>query len=874
MAACGLLISTISCHASITLESWSSTPWSLTGGDTSFVANLTDPVYDGGTSADFTFATPLSGVDITDPAAPDNASASTSIFGVEGTGFGVNESTVGRFDRGESFTLSADHAFQLNGIRWAEYQGDESLHISWTYAGVSMSQVINLTAGSFYTTTNLSGITIDANTAVTITNVSDSSAGANGRLRINQIYVELIDAYVAPEIGETHRLQSWTSAPWSLTSGATSFSGLISDTTLGDVLVSFLDPITGTDVTDPYTPDFSGASSSYFGVEGTGFGVGDSTTGRFNTGESFVIQAVESFALQSIRWAEYTGDERLHFAWQSNGVPMSMVLDFPAGAFYTETELDGIIADANTSVEITNVSDSTANSAGRLRVNYIDLAFLSTPTPVTGDNNGATILLMQWDQWPWNGVGGDATIEGALWSPENGGVTIDYDFLAYTGVDVTTPSAPDFAAASPSVFGFEPTGFGVSETTVGRFNIGEAISVTANHAWQIDTIRWREVDGDEQIHLSWIADGATQSTVVDITTSTTDLTDVIADANTAIVITNVSPSSSTLSGRLRVQDIKAHAVYASEPTYDHSGPDGFVQMAGVNLAGAEFSGYEFWQDNPLEWDYYHSKSLDLIRIPFKWERIQPTLYGSVDFTNLDNIVALANARGMKVVLDMHNYARRSGYVIGTTEMPNAAFADVWQKIADHYKNETAIYGYGIMNEPYSTGGLWPAAAQAAADGIRSVDTNTWIIVSGENYSSASTWRMTNPNLDVVDAYGKTMYEAHIYFDQSWPAGDGSYASFDTESPADDRGLRLVHPFLLWLQEKGYRGFIGEYGVPNNDARWNVLLNEFLGHITAYGVSSTYWAGGENWNSYALDISPTNNYATDAIPMEVLENYTF
>ncbi|WP_269539018.1 glycoside hydrolase family 5 protein [Cerasicoccus fimbriatus] len=869
----GCLLTAICGHAAITLDNWSSSPWQLTGGDVDFSATLTDPVYQGGTSASFVFATPKTGVDVSTQSTPDDSVASASVFGVEGTGFGVSETYVGRFNRGESFTLQVDHAFQLNGIRWAEYQGDEAIHIAWTSGGATMSQVFDLPAGSFYTTTNFNDIIIDANTLVTITNVSDTSASASGRLRINQIYTELVDAVTLPEIGETHLLNNWSSAPWSLTSGQTTFSANISDTVLGDVLVSFYDPVTGADISDPQAPDFSSASSSTFGVEGTGFGVGNSGTGRFDRGESFILEADESFELQSIRWVEYSGDESVHFAWQSNGVPMSTVIDLPAGSFYTETELSGIFPDANTPLEITNVSSSGAYLNGRLRINHVELAFLSN-APVTGSTAGAYIFLRDWQQWPWDASPGDSTISGTLWAPENGGSNIAFNFLAYANVDVDTPSAPDFTNATASVFGFESTGFGVGETNVGRFNRGESFTVTAGHDLQIDTIRWREVQGDEQVHISWVNNGTAQSVVLDVTSSTSDLTDVIADANTAIVITNVSPTTSSLNGRLRVQDFKARAVYATAPTYDHSGPDGFVQMMGVNLAGAEFSGFAFWQDNPQEWDYYHSKGLDLIRIPFKWERLQPTLYGAVDFTDLDAIVALADARGMKVVLDMHNYARYNGNVIGTTNVPNAAFADVWRKLADHYKNESAIYGYGIMNEPHGTGGLWPAAAQAAADGIRDVDSNTWIIVAGENYSSASTWRTSNPNLDVQDASGKTMYEAHIYFDQSWPAGDGSYSSFDNENPEDDRGVRLVHPFLLWLQEKNARGFIGEFGVPNNDARWNVLLDEFMAHISAYGMSGTYWAGGENWGNYALDISPTNSYTTDAIPMQVLENYAF
>ncbi|GHC05747.1 glycoside hydrolase family 5 protein [Cerasicoccus arenae] len=869
---CGLLLYPMVGNAAIVMESWSSAPWNLTGGATSFAATQNDPSFEGGTDATFIFANPLTGVDVSTPIFPDNTSAVSSLFGVEGTGFGVAESGVGRFDRGESFSLTADHAFQLSGISWTEYQGDEAVHLTWTSGGIQYSELLDLEAGSFYTTTVLSDIMVDANTAFVITNVSDGSAGANGRLRVRQVIVELIAGATVPTVGETHRLQSWSSSPWNLSAGNTAFSGNVSDTTHGMVYVSFLDPIDGIDVSNPNQPDYTSATASYFGVEGTGFGVGESTVGRFDSGESFVIQTEQAFELQSIRWAEYTGDEILYLSWISEGAPLSATIPMGAGSFYTEVPFDGIFVDAGTPLEITNASDSSAYANGRLRVNYVDIAFQTTIAEV-GDLLGAHLIMGMWNDWPWNAEGGDATISGSMIAPENGGTNVSFTFTAQSDVDITNPNSPDFTSATSDIFGFEPTGFGVGESTLGRFNRGESVTLVCDHDYQLDTIRWREVQGDEQIHLSWIQDGVAEQAVITVATSETNLVDLIADANTALVMTNVSPITSPLDGRLRINDYKLRLHYDTQPSYDHSGSDGFVQMMGVNLAGAEFGGFAFWQDDPLEWNYYHSKGLDLIRIPFKWERVQASLYGAVDFSDMDTVVALANARGMKVVLDMHNYARLNGNLIGTTNVPNAAFADVWRKIADHYKNETAIYGYGIMNEPHSTGGLWPAAAQAAVDGIRDVDTVNWVIVGGENYSSASTWRSSNPNLDIQDAYGKVMYEAHIYFDQSWPAGDGSYGSFDSETPADDRGLRLVQPFLLWLQEKDARGFLGEYGVPKNDVRWLPVLDNFMAHIHAYGLSGTYWAGGENWSNYVLDCSPTNNYTVDSNQMSVLENYT-
>ncbi|MDD3277007.1 MAG: cellulase family glycosylhydrolase, partial [Kiritimatiellales bacterium] len=306
---------------------------------------------------------------------------------------------------------------------------------------------------------------------------------------------------------------------------------------------------------------------------------------------------------------------------------------------------------------------------------------------------GSMIVLNNWSLWPWNAVSGVTSFNsGTMTAPENGGTVSTTTFAnPLTGVDVTDPSSPDFTTAAASYFGFESTGFGVGDSTVGRFNRGESFSITCAHDFRLGEISWREVDGDERVHISWTCAGVPQSTIVDVTTAKMLLLEVTADANTPVVFTNVSPITSSLSGRLRIQYLTTALMYDVPPGYDSSGPDGFVQMFGVNLAGAEFGGYAFWPTEAAQWAYYHSKGLNLMRIPFKWERIQPTLYGTVDTSNLDAVVAQATAHGMKVILDMHNYDRYNGVLIGTTEVPNTAFQDVWRKLAAHYAGNSAIY---------------------------------------------------------------------------------------------------------------------------------------------------------------------------------------
>ena len=135
---------------------------------------------------------------------------------------------------------------------------------------------------------------------------------------------------------------------------------------------------------------------------------------------------------------------------------------------------------------------------------------------------------------------------------------------------------------------------------------------------------------------------------------------------------------------------------------------------GVNLAGAEFGtvfpgtyNVDYIYPPTKDLDYYKSKGLKLIRLPIKWERIQRTLSGSLDQTELNrlnNFIINANARDLLVVIDLHNYGRRSingtRHIIGSSVVSVDHIKDLWFRLADALKVHTNIWGYGLINEPH------------------------------------------------------------------------------------------------------------------------------------------------------------------------------
>lgn len=284
-------------------------------------------------------------------------------------------------------------------------------------------------------------------------------------------------------------------------------------------------------------------------------------------------------------------------------------------------------------------------------------------------------------------------------------------------------------------------------------------------------------------------------------------------------------------------------------------------MLGINLSGAEFGkgdryGYDYIYPSLKDLSFYAQKGIQLVRLPVKWDRLQNDLGGKLDdqeMARLNKFLDDAQSLGMKVIIDVHNYGRYAGKVIGSSDVPIEKFADFWSKLADAIGDKPAVYGYDLMNEPHNMPNktVWPAAAQAAVNAIRALGDNTTIFVEGESWANATNWAQNNPNLDIKDPADNIVYEAHLYLDKNQ---SGTYAgSYDQEGATADIGVKRLQNFVSWLEEKGARGFIGEFGVPSDDPRWQVALDNMLKAMNDYGLSGTYWGAGSWFKGYNVGL---------------------
>lgn len=124
-----------------------------------------------------------------------------------------------------------------------------------------------------------------------------------------------------------------------------------------------------------------------------------------------------------------------------------------------------------------------------------------------------------------------------------------------------------------------------------------------------------------------------------------------------------------------------------------------------------------------------ARGLNVVRLPFLWERVQATLGGPLEAAYLGYLLQAmrdANTAGLKVIIDMHNYGAytssgyttRLGHDLGPTM---AQFKDVWTKLSTAIQADAdakaSLYAYDIMNEPYGMPDTRGAVTNAGATKI-------------------------------------------------------------------------------------------------------------------------------------------------------------
>lgn len=297
-----------------------------------------------------------------------------------------------------------------------------------------------------------------------------------------------------------------------------------------------------------------------------------------------------------------------------------------------------------------------------------------------------------------------------------------------------------------------------------------------------------------------------------------------------------------------------------------------LRYTGTNLSGGDFYHPEvgkrptyakdFIYPNAQEFDYCVRNGMNIVRIGFLWEVVQPELMkplDDVEWKRYVDVVRLATSKKLTVLIDPHNYARYFGKPIGAGGVPDTAFADFWGRVALTFKGDSQVW-FGLVNEPYDIPAeRWVDSANAAIKAIRNAGAKNLILVPGVAFTGAWTWTSNSygePNgraLDrIIDPGRHYAIEVHQYLDR-----DASGTKPQVVSPTV--GSERLRSFVEWCRSRKMKAFLGEFAV-GDTTDGKLALEDMLSAMERdrdVWLGFTWWSAGPWWGDYMFTIEPKN-----------------
>ncbi|CAK7205349.1 Endoglucanase EG-II [Sporothrix eucalyptigena] len=305
-----------------------------------------------------------------------------------------------------------------------------------------------------------------------------------------------------------------------------------------------------------------------------------------------------------------------------------------------------------------------------------------------------------------------------------------------------------------------------------------------------------------------------------------------------------------------------------------------VQFVGTNIAGFDFGCSITGQDNltqatpPLSalggpdgagqmQHFVKDDGMNIFRLPVGWQYLlNNKLGGTLDSTNAgkyDQLVQACLATGAYCIIDIHNYARWNGQIIGQGGPTNDQFANLWSQLATKYAAQQKII-FGIMNEPHDVPDIdkWADSVQAAVTAIRAVAAKQMILLPGNDWTSAQQMptksgpallKVKNPD----GSFDGLIIDVHKYLDSD---NSGTH----TECVTDNISTAFS-PLATWLRANKRQALNTETGGGNTASCQKYLCSQiqFLNQNSDVFLGYVGWsAGAFSPTTYELSEVPTKN----------------
>lgn len=296
-----------------------------------------------------------------------------------------------------------------------------------------------------------------------------------------------------------------------------------------------------------------------------------------------------------------------------------------------------------------------------------------------------------------------------------------------------------------------------------------------------------------------------------------------------------------------------------------------VQFLGVAIAGGDFgcqidgncplSSTQIPDDGAAQMKHFVADDgMNLMRLPISWQfLVNNQLGGTLDANNLgkyDRLVQACLSTGAHCMIDIHNFARWNGGIIGQGGPTDDQFVSLWAQLATKYaKNDKVVFE--LMNEPHDLDvALWAQTCQKAVTAIRQAGAaSQTILLPGTNFDSAATLVSSGSAaalLAVKNPDGTTdnlVLDIHKYLDED---NSGTHAECVTDN------VDALGTVAAFLRENGRQGLISESGASNAASCMTAFCaqNTFINANSDVFVGFVAWAAGSFSSSYVLSLTPS------------------